>query len=164
MRLDALIQLLGRGVKEIRRNSHSQCLVRSLLVKLLAPTIKSLLLCSQILTWRLAALRFHRPMHPLMTPVVLRTCWTRKLHLNAQPYPPDTEPAQPDSTAPSAPVRFTSPPCSPHTPRKVCPPSASMAAMCRMRVTRPVLLMPKRSSCASPAPASPQRPCVAAPI
>src|SRR5579863_2662579 len=38
---------------------------------------------------------FHHPMKLFVRPIVLRAAWSRKLHADSQPYPPDTQPRKP---------------------------------------------------------------------
>src|SRR5271156_6372169 len=64
-------------------------LMRALLVELLAESIKSLLLCSPVGRWRFRRLGLQRPMHALVTPILLRMTWLDPLRRDAQLHPVD---------------------------------------------------------------------------
>ena len=66
------------------------------------------------------------------------------------------------STAPSGPARSTSPPCSPATPRRACPPSASTARDVQDASDTEIPAdVQRQAACASPAPGWPSPSCAA---
>src|ERR1700748_2422886 len=72
-----------------RRCLLLQRLVRAFLVELLAEPIESLLFRSPVGRRRFSRLGLQRPMHTLVTPVLLRMTWLDPLRLNAQFHPED---------------------------------------------------------------------------
>src|SRR5271156_67064 len=66
-----------------------QRLVRAFLIELLAESIKRFLLRSPVGRRRFSRLGLQRPMHALVTPILLRMTWLDPLRLNAQLHPVD---------------------------------------------------------------------------
>jgi hypothetical protein len=84
IRIAARRTVVARG-----RRLLLQRLMRAFLVELLAESIKSLLLRSPVGRWRFRRLGLQRPMHALVTPILLRMTWLDPLRRDAQLHPVD---------------------------------------------------------------------------
>src|SRR3982751_7052402 len=83
------------GMLKLRRSLLSQTLGRTLFVVDAAEPIESLLLRPPAAGRRTSRLLFQRPVHPLVTTVLLRVARLEGLQTDAQPQPAHRPPRQP---------------------------------------------------------------------